>query len=128
MTRIWLGVLLGAMAAGQALSWKSYVSAVESHGVGFLAPLIASTLFMLEGISSLGLLLDVEDSARRAAPLAVVVTAGWAVLGAQAFVRRRNVPNCACFGRFMRQPLRWWVLLEDAAFVALAAWHLSAVA
>jgi hypothetical protein len=120
--------LLGAMAVGQALSWKDYVSAVQAHGVGLFAPVIASMLFMLEVVVALGLLLDVEGSARRAAGLAVLVTAAWGVLGLQAFIRRRNVPNCACFGRFMRQPLRWWVLLEDVAFVGLAVWHLRGVA
>lgn len=116
------------MAVGQALSWKDYVSAVEAHGVGVFAPLIAAMLFMLEAITALGLLLDVGGSARRAANLAVLVTSAWGVLALQAFVRRRNVVNCACFGRFMRQPLRWWVLLEDAAFIALAVWYFRGVA
>ena len=128
MTRIWLGALLGAMAVGQALSWKAYVSAVESHGVGAFAPLIASLLFMFEVVAVIGLVLDVEGTQVRVARLAVLVTAMWGALALQAFIRRRNVPTCACFGRFMRQPLRWWVLLEDAAFIALAAWHLRGVA
>lgn len=116
------------MAAGQALSWKTYVGAVESHGVGRAAPFIASVLFMVEVVVVAGLLLDIDGTRLRVAVLAVVVTAAWGVLALQAFVRRRNVPNCACFGRFMRQPLRWWVLLEDVAFVGLAVWHLRVVA
>lgn len=116
------------MAIGQALSWKTYVGAVESHGLGRAAPVIASLLFMVEVVVAAGLLLDIEGTRLRVAVLAVAVTAAWGVLALQAFVRRRNVPNCACFGRFMRQELRWWVLLEDVAFVGLAVWHLRGVA
>lgn len=116
------------MAVGQALSWKTYMSAVASHGLGAWSRPVASLLFMGEVVAAVGLIADLAGTQVRVAALALVVTAAWGLLALQAFVRRRNVPNCACFGRFMRQPLRWWVLLEDAAFVGLAAWHLRAVA
>lgn len=43
----------------------------------------------------------------------------WSVLAVQAFVRGLVVPNCGCFGVYLSQSLAWWVLLEDATFVAL---------
>ncbi len=128
MARLYLGILLGAMAVGQALSWRTYVSALASHGVGRAANLIAFVLFSLEVVVAAGLLLDLNGTRMRVAVLGVAVTGAWGALALQAFVRRRNVPNCACFGRFMRQELRWWVLLEDVAFVGLAVWHLRGVA
>ena len=54
--------------------------------------------------------------------VAVAVAVGWTILGTQAFVRGLAVDNCGCFGVHLAQPLRWWVLLEDAEFVALAWW------
>lgn len=46
----------------------------------------------------------------------------WSALAVQAFARGLAVENCGCFGVHLGQSLRWWVLLEDAEFVALAAW------
>jgi hypothetical protein len=113
------------MAIGQALSWNAYVTAVTSHGLGRAARPTAVAIFALEVIVAVGLLADIYSTPTAA--LAVIVSTGWAVIALQAFIRRRNVPNCACFGRFMRQELRWWVLLEDAAFVGLAVLHLRSV-
>ncbi len=125
MARLYLGILLALMAAGQGLSWKTYVSAVTAHGLGRASQAVAVLLFGLEVIVAIGLLADVFPTL--VAAQAVGVTGAWGTLALQAFVRRRHVPNCACFGRFMRQELRWWVLLEDAAFVGLAVLHLRNV-
>jgi hypothetical protein len=46
----------------------------------------------------------------------------WSALGLEAFARGLVLHNCGCFGVHLGQPLRWWVLAEDAEFVALAAW------
>jgi hypothetical protein len=52
----------------------------------------------------------------------VAVAVVWSLLAAQAFARGLAVGNCGCFGVRLGQPLRWWVLVEDAEFVALAVW------
>lgn len=54
--------------------------------------------------------------------LALAVAMIWSALAVQAFARGLAVENCGCFGVHLGQSLRWWVLLEDAEFVALAAW------
>lgn len=59
---------------------------------------------------------------RRAASIAVAVAVAWSALGVQAFARGLVLDNCGCFGVYAAQPLRWWVLVEDAQFVALAVW------
>lgn len=98
---------------------------VSAHGLGRVSETIAVLLFALEVIVATGLITGALPVA--VAWLAVAVTGAWGVLAVQAFIRRRHVPNCACFGRFMRQELRWWVLLEDVAFVGLAVLQLRAV-
>ncbi len=113
------------MAVGQLASWPTYRRAVASHGLGRASDAAAILLLSGEIAASAGLFAHAEPVP--VAVLALAVTAAWGILAAQAFVRRRNVPNCACFGRFMRQELRWWVLLEDVAFVGLAALHLRSV-
>lgn len=115
------------MAIGQALSWRTYVQAVRSQGLGPLAPVAAVALFAGEVLTTAGLVVNAEGIRVPTAVLGVAVTAAWSAVALNAFVRRRHVPNCACFGRFFRQELRWWVLLEDAAFVAAASWHLARV-
>jgi hypothetical protein len=127
MVRLYLGILLAAMALGQALSWKTYMRAVAAHGLGSVSRGVAVLLFLLEVVVATGLFVAPGAPRVPIASLAVVVTGTWGLLALQAFVRRRHVPNCACFGRFMRQELRWWVLLEDAAFVGLAVLHFRSV-
>jgi len=123
--RFYLGILLGLMALGQALSWRKYLDAVAAHGLGKGSRPVAYALFGLEVVVAAGLLVNRSSLRELVAVGAVLVTTMWAVVALQAFARRRNIANCACFGAYFRQPLRWWVLLEDAAFVGSAAWYLQ---
>jgi hypothetical protein len=50
----------------------------------------------------------------------VVVAIVGSALAAQAFARGLSVENCGCFGAYLSQELRWWVLLEDAYQLLLA--------
>ncbi|MGH8975586.1 MAG: MauE/DoxX family redox-associated membrane protein, partial [Acidimicrobiia bacterium] len=54
--------------------------------------------------------------------LAVAAAVVWATAGVTAFARGLSLQNCGCFGSHLQQPLRWWILVEDAEFVALAGW------
>jgi hypothetical protein len=54
--------------------------------------------------------------------LALAVAIVWSAFALQAFARGVALDNCGCFGVHFGQSLRWWVLLEDAEFVALSAW------
>ena len=58
------------------------------------------------------------------AAAALAVTIAWSALALSAFARGEAVENCGCFGVYLAQPLRWWVLLEDLEFVALGVWVL----
>ncbi|MGH3311400.1 MAG: MauE/DoxX family redox-associated membrane protein [Streptomyces sp.] len=60
---------------------------------------------------------------RTAAPawIFAAVALVWAGLAAQAYARGLDVGNCGCFGRYLTQPLRWFVLVEDALMLLYAA-------
>lgn len=45
----------------------------------------------------------------------------WSALAAQAFGRGLTLANCGCFGVYLAQPLRWWVLPQDAALLGYSA-------
>jgi hypothetical protein len=113
VARTYLAVLLAAMAAGQLGSWEAFTDAVATYDAGPLAvPLVLAEL-----AGAGGLLLG----RRRVGAIAGVLAAGlWTALAVQALARGLDVPNCGCFGEFLSQPLRWWVLPQDALFLALA--------
>ena len=115
-----LGLLLVAMGIGQLVDFEQFVDVIETYrlGSGSPATLLGGALLTGELIGGIGLL------ARRriAPPVALTVAVAWTVIGTQAFVRGLVVPNCGCFGIYLSQPLRWWVLVQDVEFVALAWW------
>ena len=115
-----LGVLLLAMGAGQASDLAAFVDIMETYDLG--GPVVAVGLSMAllvgEVLGGIGLL----TRRRGAASVALAVALAWTAIGVQAFARGLDVPNCGCFGSHLSQPLRWWVLVQDAEFVALAWW------
>lgn len=116
-----LAGLLVAMAAGQAVSFPTFVDALETYEFApdALVPAVAVALVGAEALAGFGLW---RRHTTAAAALAVAVTIVWSILAVQAFARGLVVPNCGCFGRYLRQELRWWVLVEDAEFFLLALW------
>lgn len=113
--------LMALMALGQLLSWGSFVDAIARFRVGPASPL-AVTLVALELLTVA--MLPFPEVRLLGAIAGFAGALSWTAIAVVAFALRRPVRNCACFGRFVPQPLRWWVLLEDAAFVALATWVL----
>lgn len=113
-----VGVVLLAMAAGQFSNLGGFADALD--GYRLVPEPVLSTVATLtataEAVAGAALL----RSRRWGANLAVVVAVAWSVLAAQAFVRGVPVENCGCFGVHLGQPLRWWVLAQDASFVASA--------
>jgi hypothetical protein len=118
------GLLLAAMAAGQLASLDEFRAALESYDL--LGPLVHVAQFglpVVEALVALGLLLSsgLPPRAARTAGLAgVLVAVVWVTLAAQAFARGLTVENCGCFGAYLTQELRWWVLVEDAYMLLLA--------
>ncbi len=121
-----LGVLLLAMAIGQLADVGGFVEVIDTYGVGGkgAAATIGVALLVGELLAGVGLLGGTLGRWKGASRLAVLVAVAWSALGAQAFARGLVVPNCGCFGIHLAQPLRWWVLVQDLEFMALAWWTL----
>jgi hypothetical protein len=118
------GLLLAGMAAGQLASLDEFGEALESSDLpGPLVPVAQFGLPVVEILVAVGLLLSgrLPPLAARAVGLTgVLVALVWSLLAVQAFARGLRIENCGCFGAYLAQPLRWWVLLEDAYLLALA--------
>lgn len=118
-----LAALLVAMAAGQLSDLGGFVdvlAAYEALPGPAVAP-AALAVVVAELVAGVGLLAGGWWRGW-AARVAVTVSAAWAALGAQAFVRGLALENCGCFGVHLPQSLWWGVLVQDAAFVATAVW------
>ncbi len=124
MGRIALALLLLVMATAQLSDVSGFVEVLSDYDLGSAVPLWGlAIVFVLGEVVAGVLLLRRGMSARRSgAAVALVVAIAWSALALSAFARGETVQNCGCFGVHLAQPLRWWVLLEDVEFVALAAW------
>jgi hypothetical protein len=124
------GILLVGMAAGQLASFDAFREALGGYDVFGDAASTALVVVAVEVTGALGLLTSafVPRLIARAAGVAGLGVAGfWSILAAQAFARGLELDNCGCFGAYVAQPLRWWVLLEDAYMLVLA-WYAAAAA
>lgn len=115
-----LAVLLLAMATGQLSDVGGFARILGTYQVlphGLLTPAawMAAGTETLAGVLLLG-------GRHNGGCWALVVALAWTVLSLQAFARGLALDNCGCFGVHLGQRLRWWVLVEDAEFVALAAY------
>lgn len=123
-------LLLLAMSAGQLSDFTGFVGVIEAYELGGRAGAWVLACALLFGEVSGGGALLVGVSAVRfwGATAAVVVALAWSVLAVQAFARGLDLDNCGCFGTHLAQPLRWWVLVEDAQLVVLSSWVRRSVA
>ncbi|OII65578.1 hypothetical protein BJP40_01470 [Streptomyces sp. CC53] len=123
--RIVLGVVLAAMALGQLASFDAMSGILTSYGLtaGTVSTALAVALIGAEAVTAVWFL--ARPRSRSAAPvwLYTAVAVVWAALAAQAFARGLVLDNCGCFGTYAAQPLRWYVLVEDALML-LYAWLL----
>jgi hypothetical protein len=116
------------MAAGQLASLDAFQRALDEYRLFGDPGWAAVAVLILEVTGALGLLASrsVPPSFARAAGTAgLAVAALWSIITAQAFARGLELDNCGCFGAYLAQPLRWWVLLEDAYMIVLA-WYAAA--
>lgn len=120
VARTVLGVLLIAMAAGQLSDMDGFAGVLAGYQV-MPSSLLAPAAWLLAGTeATAGWAL--LSGRKCGSHLALAVAVAWSLLAIQGFARGLVIDNCGCFGVHLAQPLRWWVLVEDAQFVALAAW------
>lgn len=117
-----LAGLLAAMAVGQASDIDGFETALAGYRAvpGDVLGQLARLVVAVEALAAVALV----RRWRAGEALALSVAGLWTAAGVEAFARGLTLRNCGCFGTQLQQPLRWWVLVEDAEFVALAAWVL----
>ena len=124
------GLLLVGMAAGQLASFGAFREALTGYHLSVDAAPAAAAVIAVELVAALGLLASASSPrvpARTAGIAGLLVASFWSVLAVQAFARGLELDNCGCFGAYLAQPLRWWVLLEDAYMLVLA-WYAAGAA
>ncbi len=110
--------MLVGMAGGQLSDMSGFREAVRAYEFGGLTSgVLAGALPVVE---LLGGCLLVHRGIRVGSVAALGAAAMWAALAFSAYARGLVVRNCGCFGVHLAQPLRWWVLVEDAWLVWLA--------
>jgi hypothetical protein len=116
--------LLLTMAVAQLASLGRFEDVLRAYRLfGDAVAALAVVVPVVEGAVAAALLLRqrfAPTTVRAAAVGGIAITLFWSALAAQAFARGVELDNCGCFGAYLAQELRWWVLLEDAEFVLLA--------
>lgn len=123
--RIVLGLLLAAMALGQLASFDATPAILTTYGLtsGAASTALAVVLIGAKAVTAVWFLARPRSRATTPVWLYTGVAVVWAALAAQAFARGLALGNCGCFGAYFAQPLRWYVLVEDALML-LYAWLL----
>ncbi|MFE9237981.1 MauE/DoxX family redox-associated membrane protein [Streptomyces sp. NPDC007007] len=120
--RLVLGLLLAAMALGQAASFDAMPAILTTYGLtsGAASTALAVALISAQAVTALWFLAQPRSRATTPVWLYTAVAVAWSVLASQAFARGLILDNCGCFGTYLAQPLRWYVLVEDALMLLYA--------
>ncbi len=122
MVRIYLSVLLLAMAAGQLVDLPGFVAIIEDYSVGSGVAWPLAIALTAGEVAAGGATLFTRRRRGEGAAIAVAVTVLWSALAVQALARGLSVDNCGCFGVYFGQRLSGWILVQDAWFVGTAVW------
>lgn len=106
------------MGVLQAVSFGDFTTALQNYEVfpGATVELVAIAVIAAELAAALLLI----SNAKQGAIVTGVVYTFWLVMAFQGLIRGLDVPNCGCFGRFLSQPLTWWVIPQDLYVLAMA--------
>ncbi|HVE95525.1 MAG TPA: MauE/DoxX family redox-associated membrane protein [Pseudonocardiaceae bacterium] len=123
-----LGGLFAAMAVFQLADLPGFVGVLETFQLGGAGLAWAFAVALLAGELVSGGWLLVAPGRWPLVPALVfaATSAMWSALAAQAFAWGLVLDNCGCFGVYLAQPLRWWVLVQDAALLGYSALLLRA--
>ena len=117
-----LGALFTMMAALQLADLAGFVAVLDTFRLGDagVAWALAAVLLTGEVVSGLWLLFVPRYRPLGPAVVFAATSVLWSALAVQAFARGLAVPNCGCFGVYLAQPLRWWVLVQDGLLLIYA--------
>lgn len=115
-----LGLLFLGMAAGQLADVTGFQAILATYDIA--SPrLLAVLLLSGELLAGAWLVLVPRREPIVAAMVFAATSVLWSLLAVQAFLRGLALPNCGCFGIYRGQPLRWWVLGQDALLLLYSA-------
>ncbi|MCH7230911.1 hypothetical protein L0U85_08620 [Glycomyces sp. L485] len=120
--RLILGIIYLGMAVGQTLSAAAMPGIIGAYDVvpgPLLIPFVV-VLIAAEAVTGLWLLARPRSTSLTPVWMYAGVSMVWTILAVQAFARGLDIANCGCFGVYLVQPLRWWVLLEDGLLLVYA--------
>jgi hypothetical protein len=112
--------LLVTMATGQLVDFPAFRDIIHTYDFAPEPLMDATAVLLIGGEAGAAGLLARRSTAVLGGLLMLVVALAWSLLAVQAFARGLELENCGCFGRFLAQELRWWVLLQDAVWLAAA--------
>lgn len=120
MAKWYLAAIMAVMGVTQLVSWNIFIDAIEGYDVvGRSGSSALGAVIILGELAAAVMLIR---NLRLGALISVVVMIVWTGLAVQAFARGLSLDNCGCFGQWIPQRLRWWVLLEDLYLLGLSAW------
>ncbi|MDQ4021650.1 MAG: hypothetical protein M3257_08520 [Actinomycetota bacterium] len=118
-----LGALFTMMAVLQLADLTGFVAVLDTFRLGGtgVAWALAAVLLTGEVVSGLWLLFVPRYRPLGPAVVFAATSVLWSALAMQAFARGLVLPNCGCFGVYLAQPLRWWVLVQDGLLLGYSA-------
>lgn len=118
-----LGAVYTAMAVGQAASWRRMSGILDAYDLlpAGVSPWLAGVVIAGEVVCGVWFLARPRSHALTPVWVYTAVSAVWAILGAQAYLRGVSVANCGCFGIYLSQRLSAFVLAQDALLLLYAA-------
>jgi hypothetical protein len=115
-----IAVVLGATAIGKLLDLPGFVQVLRTYQALPEFALWPVALGMPLAELLVAAWLVAGRRLRGAAFASAGLHAAYAVWSAAAVLRGLKLPNCGCFGVFLRRPLGWHTVFEDVAMLAIS--------
>ena len=116
---LYISLLLGLMGVLQTVSFNDFTTALQDYEVfpGATVELAAIAIIAAELAAALLLIANPKQGA----VVTGLVYLFWLSMALHGLTQGLDIPNCGCFGRFLSQPLTWWVIPQDLYVLAMAA-------
>ena len=124
--RIALGLIFLAAGFLKALDPAEFSHQIAGYGLigPRLSAVAAPALIVFEIVLGVALVAGVRPRLTGSASILLLLL----FIGIEAYgIAAGRTEACGCFGAYLAQPLRWWVLIEDAYMLVLA-WYAAAAA
>ena len=120
--RLLIGLVLTASAVGKLLDIPGFVEVLRGYRA--LPEFALFPVAVAMPVAELALAAWLARG-RRLAAAALVSAAlhgAYAIWSAVALLRGLRLPNCGCFGVFLKRPLGWHTVVEDVGMIGISLW------